>query len=108
MSKARVWISTKTPKAGELVRVRALVMHRMETGFRLDANGQPIERNIIHSFEVKLNDQLLFSWFPETAISQNPYIEFTVRANQAGRLSMQWTDDAGQVITDDLELSLSA
>ena len=80
----------------------------METGFRLTGDGKAPARNIIHTFEVKLNDQLLFSWSPETAISQNPYIEFTFRANQAGRLSMQWTDDEGQVITDDLELSLSA
>ncbi len=108
MSKARVWISTKTPKAGELVRVRALVTHRMETGLRPAEDGSTKERNIIHTFEAKLNDQLLFSWFPETAISQNPYIEFTFKANQTGRLSMQWTDDEGQVITDDLELSLSA
>lgn len=107
-NKARVWISTTTPKLGELVRVRALVTHRMETGFRLTGDGKAPARNIIHIFEVKLNDQLLFSWSPETAISQNPYIEFTFRANQAGRLSMQWTDDEGQVITDDLELSLSA
>ena len=36
MSKPRIWISNAKPKAGELVRMRALVEHRMESGLRLN------------------------------------------------------------------------
>lgn len=108
MSKPRIWISNSTPKAGEIVRVRALIEHRMETGLRLGADGGLVARNIIHTFEAKLNGELLFTWLPETAISQNPYIEFTFKASQSGDLSLQWVDDAGEVITGNTSITLSA
>lgn len=108
MSKPRIWISNANPKAGEIVRVRALIVHRMETGLRLDQDGNEVERNIIHTFEATLDNELLFTWQPETAISQNPYIEFTFVATQSGMLQMKWIDDEGTVITDDgTELSVA-
>ena len=108
MSKPRIWISNASPKLNEIVRVRALIEHRMESGFRPGADGTLIARNIIHRFEAKLNGDLLFSWFPETAISQNPYIEFTFKARASGELSMQWEDDEGHIIQGSTELNLSA
>lgn len=108
MSKPRIWISNATPTLGELVRVRALIEHRMESGFRLSADGTPLPRNIIHSFQAKINEQLLLSWQPETAISQNPYIEFTFIATVSGELNMQWIDDEGQIIQGSTTLTINA
>lgn len=88
----RIWISTETPAAGEIVRVRAQVVHPMESGFRLDATGQPIPRDILTGFTATLDGQLLLEWLPETAISQNPYLEFTFAARTSGTLRMVWTD----------------
>ncbi|HUH86660.1 MAG TPA: thiosulfate oxidation carrier complex protein SoxZ [Pusillimonas sp.] len=99
MSQPRIWISNATPDQGELVRVRALIEHRMETGLRAGADGKPVARNIVSEFQARLNDDLLFEWQPETAISQNPYIEFTFVATKSGRLNMTWTDDSGAVVT---------
>lgn len=107
MSKPRIWISNATPKTGELVRVRALVEHRMESGLRLNKEGQVVPRNIIHDFKATFNGELLFNWQPETAISQNPYLEFTFVARRSGGLEMSWTDDQGAVITGQTELSIS-
>lgn len=107
MSKPRIWISNATPKTGELVRVRALVEHRMESGLRLNKEGQVVPRNIIHDFKATFNGELLFNWQPETAISQNPYLEFTFVARRSGVLVMSWTDDQGAVITGQTELSIS-
>ena len=107
MSKPRVWLSTTSPKANEIVRVRALIEHRMETGLRPDEDGNPIERNIINLFEARINDELLFSWHPETAISQNPYLEFTFIARESGTLSMKWVDDTEHVITDSTDITVS-
>ena len=50
----RIWISSATPKAGERVRVRAQVDHRMETGLRTDDGGKTILRNITNRFEATL------------------------------------------------------
>ncbi len=99
MSKPRIWISNASPNPGEIVRVRALIEHRMETGLRPGADGKLLARNIIRAFDVKLDGELLFTWEPETAISQNPYIEFTFLARTSGELQMTWTDDEGVVVT---------
>lgn len=93
----RIWISTETPAAGEVVRVRAQIVHVMESGFRLDAQGQPIPEDLLTGFTAKLDDALLMEWLPETAISQNPYIEFTFVARASGTLRMVWTDASGVV-----------
>ncbi|HLU19909.1 MAG TPA: thiosulfate oxidation carrier complex protein SoxZ [Pusillimonas sp.] len=107
MSTPRIWISSDTPQAGDTVRVRVLVEHRMESGMRVGPDGATIARNIISRFECKFDDDLLFVWQPETAISQNPYLEFTFVARQSGELNMRWMDDAGAVIEGKKTLTVS-
>lgn len=108
MSQPRTWISNANPAASEVVRVRALIEHPMESGLRLDAEGNDIPRNIVNTFEAALDGELLFRWQPETAISQNPYIEFTFTAHRSGELQLKWLDDEGAVITDALPISLAS
>lgn len=91
----RIWLSTETPAAGEIVRVRAQIVHVMESGLRLDAAGALIPRDTLSHFEARLGDDLILDWIPETAIAQNPYIEFTFKARQSGTLTMVWTDADG-------------
>ncbi|WP_397473831.1 thiosulfate oxidation carrier complex protein SoxZ [Pusillimonas sp.] len=106
MSTPRIWISNDSPKQGEVVRVRALIEHRMESGMRLGPDGKTIARNIVSKFEARLDDDLLFTWEPETAVSQNPYIEFTFVARRSGELRMGWIDDAGTVVKGSKLLSV--
>lgn len=94
----RIWLSNRTPAPGEIVTVRTMVTHPMETGLRKTAEGDLIPRNIISSFECTLDGEPLFLWAPETAVSQNPYLEFRFRATSSGALRMVWTDDEGQSI----------
>ena len=106
MSKPRIWISNASPKAQEVVRVRALIEHRMETGLRPGPDGKVIPRNIVNEFEARLDGELLFVWQPETAVSQNPYIEFTFMARKSGELQMKWVDDEGNVVTGTQQLQV--
>ncbi|PWW47787.1 thiosulfate oxidation carrier complex protein SoxZ [Melaminivora alkalimesophila] len=92
----RVWVSNATPKAGEVLRVRAQIEHAMESGLRSDAEGRPRPRNIVTRFEARLDEALLFVWEPGISVAQNPYIEFTFVARTGGELRLQWQDDAGQ------------
>lgn len=94
----RIWISNDSPAKGEVVRVRAQIRHRMESGMRVE-NGEVIPRNIVSKFEARLGDDLLFVWEPETAVTQHPYLEFTFAARQSEDLNMTWTDDEGEVVT---------
>lgn len=94
----RVWVSNAKPAKGELVRVRAQIEHPMESGLRLDANGQVRPRHIISKFEARFGPHQLMSWEPGISISPNPYIEFTFLARESGELVMVWTDEKGPSI----------
>lgn len=105
--KPRIWVSNANPESGETIRVRAVIVHRMETGLRLNSEGETISRNIINKFTATFNDQLLFKWEPETAIAQNPYLEFTFVVRNSGTLSMLWEDDEQQVISSETEITVN-
>lgn len=94
----RVWVSNAKPARGELVRVRAQIEHPMESGLRVDGEGQLRPRHIISRFEARLGPHWLFTWEPGVTVSPNPYIEFTFLAREAGELLMVWTDEKGPPI----------
>lgn len=93
----RIWISNRTPVRGETVHVRTMITHPMDAGLRADADGQPLPRNIVNRVQCLLGQTLLFEWFPQTAISQNPYLEFRFLADAPGPLRLIWVDDRGQI-----------
>ena len=89
----RIWTSTLTPKKGEMVRVRAQISHRMETGLRPDQPGQIKPRALVPRFEAPPGEGLLYSWEPGPATARNPYIEFTFLARESGELRLSWKGD---------------
>ncbi len=91
----RIWISNRTPAPDEVVTVRTMVTHPMETGLRKTPEGELIPRNIINSFTCTLGAEPLFSWAPEPAVAQSPYLEFRFVARTSGELRMVWVDDEG-------------
>lgn len=103
----RVWVSKDRPAAGEVVRVRAQIEHRMESGFRHDEAGKPLPRNILTRFEARLGDTLLLTWEPGVTVAQNPYIEFTFKARASGTLQLRWSDDTGRVAEASRQITLA-
>jgi sulfur-oxidizing protein SoxZ len=65
-------------KAGEVIEVKTLISHEMESGNRKDKDGKVIPRKIIKAFAAKFNGKEIFraDWHP--AISANPYQSFFV------------------------------
>lgn len=86
-----------TAKAGEIVEVKTLISHDMETGLRKDAQGNPIARKIIKEFFVTFNGVTLFrsNWY--SAVAANPYLAFWVRISEPGTFEFNWVDDDGSV-----------
>jgi sulfur-oxidizing protein SoxZ len=86
-----------TAKSGEIIEVKTLISHDMETGQRKDTDGKIIPRRIIKRFEAKFNGSLVFAadWHP--SISANPYQSFFVKISAPGELAFTWTDDDGSV-----------
>ncbi len=101
----RLWLSTATPKAGELVRVRAQMDHPMETGLRVE-NGKAVPRLIVKTCTVTLAGKKLLTWEPDIAIAPHPYLEFVFKATQSGTLHLEWVDEKGAVTQASREVSV--
>jgi sulfur-oxidizing protein SoxZ len=89
----------KSAKAGELITLKTLINHDMETGQRKDKDGKPIPRQIINKFTCEFEGQPVFSCDLDPAISANPYFEFNAKVTQSGTFKFTWTDDDGSVYT---------
>jgi sulfur-oxidizing protein SoxZ len=84
-----------TARRGEVVELKALIAHPMETGYRPDDAGKLMPRNIIRRFACHYNGERVFSAELYPAISANPYLAFHVRAAETGPLTFTWEGDNG-------------
>lgn len=82
-----------TAKQGEIIEIRALIAHPMETGFRPGPDGKPLARDIIRRFECRYNGKPVINAELHPAMSANPYIAFFVKATTSGPLDFSWTGD---------------
>ena len=81
---------------GEIIEIRTLIQHPMETGYRLDGNGARIPRDIINRFACTYNGEEVFRAELFPAIAANPFIAFSTIATRSGELIFSWTGDDGQ------------
>lgn len=82
-------------KVGDVIEVKTLITHVMETGNRKDKDGHRIPRDIINTFVAKFGDQEVFRADLGSGISANPYISFQMRVPGPGVFEFAWTDDHG-------------
>jgi sulfur-oxidizing protein SoxZ len=94
-------------KIGDIIEIKALISHVMETGQRRTAEGQLVPRNIIKSFRSTFNGHLVFSADLQPGVSANPYIAFTMKVVSPGDLELVWTDDTEAIITERQKLVIS-
>ncbi len=83
-------------RAGQLVKVKTLASHPMETGFRLDAQGKVVPRNILVEFEFNYARRRVMRAELHPAVAANPYLAFEFRADRSGELEFVWTDQDGE------------
>ncbi|WP_315832689.1 thiosulfate oxidation carrier complex protein SoxZ [Bradyrhizobium prioriisuperbiae] len=87
----------RTVAHGEVIEIKTLIDHPMETGLRHDSNGEVIPRKIINRFTCRYNDEVVFQADLHEAVAANPFIVFSLRATASGRLDFIWTEDGGAV-----------
>jgi sulfur-oxidizing protein SoxZ len=85
----------QSAKKGEVITVRVAIQHPMETGFRFDANGAAITKNVINRLVCRYNGVEVFSAELGSGIAANPHLEFHTIATASGKLEVEWADDAG-------------
>ena len=96
-----------TAAPGEVITIKTLIRHRMESGHRPDENGGFFPREIINSFTADFNGETVFATELYTAIASNPFLEFSVRVQESGTFTFTWVDDLGEVYTLEESIDVS-
>lgn len=87
----------KTASPGEVVTLKTLISHQMESGQRKDSDGNLVPRSIINRFTCEFNGVSVIDVTMEPAISTNPYFEFDAVVPESGEFKFTWYDDDGSV-----------
>jgi sulfur-oxidizing protein SoxZ len=96
----------KSAKAGEIITIKTLISHDMESGQRKDSEGNTIPRKIINTFTCEFNGQPVFSCDMDPAISANPYFEFSAKVAESGTFKFSWVDDDGTVYETEQQIEV--
>ncbi len=94
-------------KVGDVIEIKTLISHVMETGLRKDKDGNTIPRNIIHTFTATFAGQSVFKAALMSGISANPYLSFTLKVPGPGELDLAWTDDAGITVIEKVPVAIT-
>ena len=87
-------------RRGEIIEIKTLVSHPMETGYRRTQLGARIPRDIIRTFVCTYNGTEVFRAELHPAIAANPFLVFSTVAAESGTLTFQWTGDNGFSLTE--------
>ena len=93
-------------KRGEIIEIKTLAGHAMETGFRRTERGELIPRNIITLFVCSYNGVEVYRAELHPAIAANPLITFTTIATESGTLEFRWTGDNGFAISESATITV--
>ena len=97
----------RSAEAGEVITVKTLISHPMESGLRKDKKtGDLIPRRIINRFEVTFNGEIAFGATLEPAVSANPYFQFEMKVPESGTVHFAWHDDSGEVFELDKDIKV--
>jgi sulfur-oxidizing protein SoxZ len=92
--------------AGNNATVRVLMNHEMESGQRKDANGKVIPAWHIQEVTVLLNGKPALTAEWGTAVSKNPFMQFSLKGAKAGdKVAVQWKDNRGDSRSDEVTIA---
>ncbi|MFO7582141.1 thiosulfate oxidation carrier complex protein SoxZ [Guyparkeria sp.] len=93
MSTIRMRISP----AGDVLDVKALIRHPMESGNREDkSTGEKIPANYIQTINVEVNGESVMQANLSEAVSKNPYLNIKVPGAKGDEVKMTWNSNTGE------------
>ena len=95
-----------TAAAGEVIEIKTLISHPMESGHRVDPDGAPIPRLIIITMHATFNGEEVFRAVWSSGIAANPYQAFMLRVDEPGELEVVWQDEAGHEWRDRANIAI--
>jgi sulfur-oxidizing protein SoxZ len=93
MATSRI-VMPSSAKKGQIVQIKTLIQHAMETGHRRDTEGAVIRRDLINRFVVTAGGVEIFRADLYPGIAANPYLAFSMRAQESGDVVFEWTGDS--------------
>jgi thiosulfate oxidation carrier complex protein SoxZ len=95
-------------KAGDIVRVRSLVIHPMERVER-DAQGKVIDKkyNFINKITVTYLGKPVLSFDTTQSVSENPFFSFAFKATDPGPLKIVFSDTTGGQYEGSVDIKFS-
>jgi sulfur-oxidizing protein SoxZ len=105
MARALINVPGKA-KRGEVIAIKTLISHVMETGFRHTNTGVQVPRDIINSFVCTYNGEEIFRADLSPAITANPFMTFYTVATASGTLEFKWTGDNGFAATESVAITV--
>jgi sulfur-oxidizing protein SoxZ len=93
-------------RRGDVIEIRTLISHVMETGFRFTQLGEQVPRDIITGFTAVYNGEEIFRAQLYPAIAANPYIAFHTVATDTGIIELTWTGDNGFSATERISITV--
>ena len=105
----------KTAKRDEIIEIRALIQHPMETGYRRSSEGDLLPRDLIRKFSCRFFNNaraddtgtIVFAATLHAAIAANPYVSFNLRALSSGTLAFKWEGDNGFSHSEQVALTVA-
>ena len=94
-------------RRGEVIEIKTLVSHPMETGYRRTQLGAPIPRDIIRRFVCTYNGTEVFSADLTQGVAANPYLAFSLLVEESGEITFTWTDDLGSTHSEKAEITVT-
>lgn len=91
---------------GDLVEVKVLMAHIMETGQRKNQQGDIIPAHFIQQITAAYKDKVVLSaqWGP--AVSANPWLAFKFKGGAKGeKVKLSWTDNKGDSRSDEVVIA---
>lgn len=105
MARAIVKVPARA-RRGDIVEIKALIAHPMETGYRRTELGALIPRNIIREFVCTFNSDEVFRADFHPAIAANPLMVFTMLASESGTVEFNWRGDNGFAMTESATITV--
>lgn len=97
----------KTATAGEIIQIKTLITHPMESGWRRDADGNVVPRSIIASFTCDFNGEQVVHVTMDSPIATNPYMQFEAKVQESGTFTFTWIEEDGDVYTDQRDITVA-
>lgn len=94
-------------RRGDIIEIKAMIAHGMETGFRRTQLGALVPRDIITRFVCLYNGAEVFRAEFHPAVSANPYLAFATRATDSGTIVCTWTGDNGYAHTESASIAVA-